>query len=300
MYLITEKEVIENFDMKTAIDAMKDAFTEYYKGTAGADSRVRTYSGSSVLSTMPAYMNRYGISGMKTYIAGKSGAKFFVLLFDTNSNELIALIEANRLGQVRTGAVTALATSLLRPEIRNVVLVGSGFQAETQLEGILSISNPEEIRVYSRTLDHCKKFAENMEKKYGRDVRPFEDIRSAMSGADTILSITSSTAPVITDLSFLEEYHLNLAGANVLTRREADEQVIEDADLVVTEHLDQSYKESSEITDFINSGGRVIELKDVVGNKGKFSGKKTIFKSMGIGLEDISSAYYLLKKMQLI
>lgn len=301
MYFITEKEVMDNFDMSTAISAMKDAFTEYYKGEAGADSRQRTLSGTSVLNTMPAFMNKYNITGLKTYIGTKSGARFVVLLFDSNSNELIALIEANRLGQVRTGAVTALATSILHKNCVNFALIGSGYQAETQLEGILTVSDPEEIRVYSKTPAHSKEFADTMSKKFGRDIKFSEELRTVLRDADVISSITSTHEPILTDLSFLENYHLNLAGSNVLHRREASESVIGGADLVVVEHLEQAFRESSEITDFVESGGKPVELKTVVGEPEDYSTRKrTIFKSMGIGLEDIVSAHYLLKKMNLV
>jgi alanine dehydrogenase len=301
VYFITEREVSVNFDMKTAIDAMNDCFAEYFKGSAGADSRQRTFSDGSVLSTMPAFMNKYRITGLKTYIGTKDNARFVVLLFDTITTELLAVIEANRLGQVRTGAVTALATSILHGKISTFTLVGSGFQAETQLEGIMSISNPEEVRVYGRTKEHGRDFAGRMTERFGRKIVYFQDLRKALDGADVISCITSAHQPIIEDLSFLHSYHLNLGGSNVLSRREVSEQVVDGAQLVVVEHLEQALKESSEISDFVGKGGKAVELKEVVGSKDKFKGfKKTIFKSMGIGLEDIASAYYLLKKMDLL
>ncbi|MCL6002960.1 MAG: ornithine cyclodeaminase [Candidatus Thermoplasmatota archaeon] len=301
MNLITEREVEENFDMKTAIEAMKDAFEEYYRGKAGADPRQRTFSETSVLSTMPAFMDKYHIAGMKTYIATREGARFVVLLFDSASAELIAVIEANRMGQVRTGAVTALATSILHQDCSVFTLVGTGFQAETQLEGILSVTGPQEVRVFSRTASHGREFVERMSKKFGRDIEYYDDINRALKGADLISSITSSQEPVIRDLSFLDSFHLNIAGANILNRREVSDQVIRSGDLVAVEHLEQAFRESSEISDFVNGGGKPVEFKDVVGQINKFRGfKRTIFKTMGIGLEDIVSGYYILKKMNLV
>ena len=301
MYVITEEDVVENFDMKMAIEAMRDAFGEYFRGEAGADSRIRTYSNTAVLSTMPAFMNKYNITGLKTYIATKEGARFVVLLFDTISNELIAVIEANKLGQVRTGAVTALATSAMHGKCSVFTLIGSGFQAETQLEGLLAVSNPSEIRVYSRTQAHGADFVERMSRKFGKEITYYDDLRSALENTDVITSITSSQDSIINDLSFLDEFHLNISGSNVLSRREVSRKVIDGADLVVVEHLEQALKESSEIVDFVNSGGIPIEFKNVIGETEKYMGfKKTIFKTMGIGLEDIVSARYLLKKMNLI
>lgn len=301
MYYITEKEVSDNLDMKDAVRLMREAFEEYFKGNAGADSRQRTQSSTSVLSSMPAFMNKYHISGLKSYIGTRKGAKFVVLLFDTESTDLLAVVEAGKLGQIRTGAVTALGTSILHNNCSVFTLIGSGFQAETQLEGILSVSDPGEIRVYSRTASHSKIFAERMSKKFGRKIQDYTDLSKALNGADTITCITSSYEPIIRDISFLDKYHLNLAGSNMIARREVSEAVIRDADLVVVEHLEQALKESSEILDFIKGGGKPVEFKEVVGNMQKFRGlNKTIFKTMGIGLEDIVCARYLLEKMNLL
>ncbi|MGC8617492.1 MAG: ornithine cyclodeaminase [Thermoplasmata archaeon] len=301
MYYITDKEVSEYLDMQTAVELMKEAFEEYFKGNAGSDPRQRTYSSSSVLSTMPAFMNKYHISGLKSYIGTKNGAKFVVLLFDTDSTELLAIVEAEKLGQIRTGAVTALATSLLHDDCSIFTLIGSGFQAETQLEGILSISDPNEIRVYSRTASHSKGFADRMSHKFDRDIKDYGDLRQALNGADVITCITSSYEPVIEDLSFLDRYHLNIAGSNIMSRREVSQDVIKDANLVIVEHLEQAMRESSEISEFVNDGGKPVEFKEVVGERQKFRGlRKTIFKTMGIGLEDIACARYLLKEMKLI
>ncbi len=301
MYYITENEVEANFGMKMAIDAVNDAFKEYFNNTAGVDSRNRTISESSVLSTMPAYMNKYHITGFKTYVATKEGARFVVLLFDSVSSEMIAVIEANRLGQVRTGAVTALGTNILHGKCSVFSLIGSGFQAETQLEGILEIGDPSLVRVYSRTPEHGRKFVKKMEQKYHCDISFREDLRSALEGADVISCITSSKEPLISDLSFLDSYHLNIGGANVLSHREVSQNVMRSSDIVVVEHLEQALKESSEISEFVNEGGKTVEFKDVVGESQKYKGnKKTIFKTMGIGLEDIASAYHLLKNMDLL
>ncbi|MEM3318804.1 MAG: ornithine cyclodeaminase, partial [Thermoplasmatales archaeon] len=180
MYYVTERDVEENLDVKTAMEAVKEAFLDYYKGEAGAEARIRTYSANAVLNTMPAFMNRYKISGLKVYIAGRRGAKFQVLIFDSENLELIASIEANRLGQLRTGAVTALATSIMRGKCEKFALIGSGFQAETQLEGILSLFNPE-VEVYSRTPANCKKFAEKMSSKFGAEIRCRKNVNEILS-----------------------------------------------------------------------------------------------------------------------
>ncbi|KAA8923387.1 ornithine cyclodeaminase [Thermoplasma sp.] len=300
MYYINEDEVRSNLTMKETIDVIREAFEEYRSGRASSNTRVRTFSEGSVLNTMPASMEKYHIMGHKTYSASKNGARFVVTLFDSRSNDLIAIVEANRLGQMRTGAVTAYATSILHPSVENFTLIGSGFQAETQLEGMLVVSHPRSIRVYSRNHEHAKDFASRMAKKFGVDVRPVDNAEAAISGADTISSITNSVSPIILRKYLGSHYHINLAGSNYMNRREAEYEVLHDADLVVTEHYDQSMVESAEISEYVRFGGKPLELREIAGRYGEFSDlDRTVFKSMGIGLEDIATAYRVLRNMGL-
>ncbi|WP_297214796.1 ornithine cyclodeaminase [Thermoplasma sp.] len=301
MYYISEDEVNANLSMQDTIQAIREAFEEYHAGRATSNTRVRTFSEGSVLNTMPASLDKYHIMGHKTYIASKEGARFVVTIFDTRSNDLLAIVEANRLGQMRTGAVTAYATSILHPSVENFTLIGSGFQAETQLEGILAVSHPHSIRVYSRNYDHARNFASRMSKKLDTEIRAVEGIEAALDGSDTITSITNSTSPIILRKYLPDRYHVNLAGSNYMNRREAEYEVLHDSDLVVTEHYDQSMVESAEIAEYVRLGGKPIELREIAGNYGQFSGmNRTVFKSMGIGLEDIATAYRVLRNMNLV
>lgn len=301
MYFISEQEVINNFHMDSAIEAVRVAFTELHNDEASASSRERLRSSSSILNTMPATLNKFNISGLKVYSASKKGESFLVILFNNDSSKPIAVIEANRLGQMRTGALTAFVTSILRKECGTFTLLGSGFQAETQLEGMIQVFDPDEIRVYSRNPIHLSDFVQKMERKFGKDLKKFSDVRSAVEGADVISTITSSVDPFLKGSYLPKKCHINLAGANVVPHREADLEVYSKADLVVVEHLEQSLRESSEVVDFLNSGGEVKELRQIVLEPKKYSGfNRTVFKSMGIGLEDIASGYLILSEMGLI
>ncbi|BAB59980.1 ornithine cyclodeaminase [Thermoplasma volcanium GSS1] len=301
MYYVTEDDVDKNFDMKAAINAVREAFEEYGKGRAYSSTRVRTFSQDGVLNTMPAAMEKYHISGLKSYYATRNGAKFVVVLFDTAADELLAIIEANRLGQIRTGAVTAYATSILHKNVEIFAIIGSGFQAETQLEGMLKVANPTEIRVYSRNQEHARNFSERSSKKFGVSIRAVESAEAALIGADTITTITNSNVPIVYRKYLGDEYHINLAGSNYINRREAESAVLSDANIVVTEHLEQSLIESVEISEYVKLGGKPIELKDVAVDPTRYSKfHRTVFKSMGIGLEDIISGYAVLKNMGII
>ena len=303
MYYITEEEVDRNLRMEEVVDALEDAFVHYGKGRAMASPRDRIILDGTVYNTMPAIDTELGIAGMKSYIAGKNGARFVVLIFDQRKNDLIAVIEANRLGQIRTGALPAMASRLLvKGKNHNLTIIGSGFQAQTQLHGMLTQFDVDKVRVYSRNYSHARKFATEMSRKFGIDVIAEETVKSALKDSTLVNSITNSNEAIFSRSDLGDEYHVNLCGGNLPMRQEAADDVLSGSDLVVTEHLDQSLSESGEMIHFVkNSGGKPVELKDVAVNREKYFGKgRTVFKTMGIGLEDIATGYLLLRKMKLL
>lgn len=304
MFYITEKEVEENLPMKETIEEMEKAFLEYAGGEARSSPRDRNILDRTVINTMPAISGRLGLAGMKTYIAGPGGANFVVLLFDTKTSKLVAMIEANRLGQIRTGALPAMVTKhLISGKGHIFTLIGSGFQAETQLMGMLSAIDVDEVRVYSRNFGNASKFAERFSKETGTEIKPMDDVAGALKNATVVSSITDSNHAIFSRRHLGEEYHVNLAGGNLPMRKEADDDVLQESDVVVVEHLEQAMKESGEIISFSrsNRSGNMIELKDFLATVEKYGNvKRSVFKSMGIGLEDIAAGYIVLKNMGLI
>lgn len=303
MFYISEKEVIENLPMGGIIDELEHTFSEYGKGNAKASPRDRIVMEGTVFNTMPSVSLRHGMAGMKTYIAGPGGAHFVVLLFDLKQDRLIAVIEANRLGQIRTGALPAMVTRrLMSGKGHTFTLIGSGFQAETQLKGILEVADVSDIRVYSRNFKNANHFAGRFSKELGIDIMPFDNISDALRGATIVNSITDSNSAIFQRSHLGDSYHVNLAGGNLPMRQEAADDVLKDSELVIVEHLDQAMKESGEIINYTRSGGQnIVELKDFFSRKKSTSPlHRTVFKSMGIGLEDIAAGYLILKNMGLL
>ena len=303
MYYITEEEVNRHLRMEEVVDVLEDAFVHYGNGKAMASARDRLILDGTVYNSMPAIDTELGIAGMKAYIAGKTGARFVVLIFNQKDNDLIAVIEADRLGQMRTGALPAMASRLLvKGKKHTLTVIGSGFQAETQLHGMLTQFDLDVVKVYSRNFSHARKFATEMEKKFGIEIKAEETAKAALKDSTLINSITNSNEAIFSRAVLGDEYHVNLCGGNLPMRQEAADDVLSMSDLVVTEHLDQSLRESGEIIHFVKDhGGKPVELKDAAINREKYHGrKKTVFKTMGIGLEDIATGYLLLKNMKLL
>jgi alanine dehydrogenase len=298
MRYITEQEVEENLSMKDVLDSLKEAFNYLYQGKARYSIRNRLSAGEGILNTMPASVDPWNMTGLKAYYASKKGGNFKVLVFDTEANELKFVIEANRLGQMRTGAVPALVSSILVKEKDPVfTLIGSGYQAETQLAGIMELFNPAEIRVYSRTFEHAESFADRNSRKMGVKIKAFKTAHEALEGATLVSTITDSIKPIFYASDMGSRYHVNLAGGNLPFRSEADQSILVSSDIVIAESLEQALQESKEIIEFNeqNPDRRVVELKDIFNGqdyRGKYG--KSVFKSMGIGLEDLAAAKALI------
>ena len=287
---VNEDDVKSSLNMKECIEELRKAFMSYGKGLSDTHPRDRIIVDKNILNTMPGYYAERHLAGLKTYYSGPNGIHFTVLIFNTERPEDLYLIEANALGQIRTGALTAMATSeIVRKKSINFTLIGSGFQAESQFLGMKEMFNLDNAFVYSRNPEHSKKFAD----KFGIQQAESLDV---LRESDVITTITNSNTPIFNYSRLPDEYHINLAGSNFPIRREAAPDVLDKSDLVIVENYDQAMKESSEVMGIENKS-KIVELKDYMVNKEKYSGKKTIFKSMGIGLEDVAAGYVILKNM---
>lgn len=290
---VSEDDVKSSLNMKECIEELRKAFISYGKGLSDTHPRDRIIVDKNILNTMPGYYAERHLAGLKTYYSGPKGIHFTVLIFNTERPEDLYLIEANALGQIRTGALTAMATSeIVRKKSINFTLIGSGFQAESQFLGMKEMFNLDNAFVYSRNPEHSKKFAD----RFG--IQQAENLE-VLKESDVITTITNSNTPIFNYSQLPDEYHINLAGSNFPIRREAAPDVLDKSDIVIVENHGQALKESSEIMGMENKS-KIIELKDYVINKEKYSGNKTIFKSMGIGLEDVAAGYVILKNMGLL
>lgn len=293
MIYITEDEVKDNLSMDELVNELETALMDYGRGDAFSSARNRIYTGESFLNTMPAHWKRYGISGLKTYIAGRNGVKFVVILFQEKDPENFFVIEADRLGQMRTGALPAVVTRRIMPK-GNFLLIGSGFQAETQMEAMARTLKLEEASVFSKNTEHAKEFASRISEMLGIKIMVQNDI-SNLKDFQIISTVTNSQNPFLQRDAMPEKFHLNLVGANLKNRAEATPEVMNMADLIIVEHMEQAMNESAEI-DSVNDKNRIVEVKNfMIGSNIK--GEKTIFKTMGIGLEDIVAGRIVAKNL---
>src|SRR5262245_55407740 len=157
------------------------------------------------LVTMPAFLGNIGVAGLKviTYFAGNRGTDLDthqggVLLFDPRDGHLRAVVDASSITSIRTAAVTAVATRLLaRADAANLAVLGSGTQARSHLEAMLLVRRFARVRVWSRTAENARRFADQESERHGRPIEAAATARAAVEDADVICTTTSAEKPVL-------------------------------------------------------------------------------------------------------
>jgi alanine dehydrogenase len=296
--LLREADVRGLVDMRDALDALGFAFAEWAAGRAQNQPRRRVTSGSTTLAIMSAALPARNLVGYKAYTAGKSGASFWVHLFDASDGHPLAIIEADWLGALRTGAVSGLATrALARPKASILAIVGAGHQALTQALAVAAVRPLTEIRLVNRNPERRAQFKTELSRQLPNlRVTEAESTRDGLHGADVITTITSAGTPLFPGSWIEAGQHVNAAGSNVPTRRELDARAVGRADLVVADDVEAARLEAGDLLMAEQEGtlgwGRVHSLKEVIAGSVPRSqpDEVTLFKSVGLALEDVALA----------
>lgn len=296
---LTEADVDRLFDMDAAIYAVESSLLHQANGNAINQPRQRLNAGADThVNTMMASDGEWGVFGFKTYTFAGGVYNFFVFLSDSRTGELLAIVEANRMGQLRTGAATGVATKFMaRPEASSVGVIGSGFQARTQLEAVGKARDLRQVKVYSPSAERRSVYAFEMSEKLGLDVTPVESAREAVDGVEIVVTITSSRTPVLLGEWLEPGMHIAAAGGADPYVSELDFGAIERADLIVVDDRSQARIESGELMMPVSRGlliwERTRELWQVVSDQlpGRSASEDvTLFKSLGMALWDVTSA----------
>jgi ornithine cyclodeaminase/alanine dehydrogenase-like protein (mu-crystallin family) len=317
---LTEADVDRHLPMEACIEAVADAFRDWAEGRAANRPRVRAPIPGATLHTLSAASAGRGRLAAKVYATTRAGARFVVLLFDAGSSDLLAIIEADRLGQVRTGAASAVATRhLARRDARVLAVLGTGWQARGQARAIACVrrmdrsgegggepgSVPlESVRAWGRDRGRLAAFCREVEAATGVPARPARSAEEAVRGADIVVTATASPRPVLRADWLSPGVHVNAVGSNRPDRRELDPEVIRSAGLVVVDSLEQARLEAGDLLlleerDAAAAFSRAVELSALVAGRhpGRPSAEAmTVFKSLGIGLEDLAAAEVLYER----
>jgi ornithine cyclodeaminase/alanine dehydrogenase-like protein (mu-crystallin family) len=289
MKYFTEDDVIRFLPMEAAIEALRRGFLALDAGEAQNQPRRRLMlpTGAVLHSLAASYGGYFGTKVYSTHV--KYGAHFTFLLYDAATAQPLAQFEANHLGQIRTGAATGLAVDLLaaREPIR-VGVIGSGFQAETQLRAIRAVRKVQEVRIWSRKAESRSRFAETMQASVA------ESAADACQDADVVVTATFSKDSVIPPDAVSDNTLIVAMGANMANRSEVPPELVRRARIVVDD-VDQCRIEAGELIQAGIDWSNVETLSSVASGKTKAGeGRRlTLFKSVGIALEDVAAAAHV-------
>ena len=296
--LIHEEEVNELLSMADAADVIEEAFRQYGTGKAFNNPRTRIKLSGEMLHVLPAAIPEMDALGLKTYTAFRGGIRFLVLLYSAKTGELKALIQAQRLGELRTGGVASVAIKhMAREESRRGALFGTGTMGNAMLEGMVNACAFEEIKAFDLNAERLAGFCEMMSEWTGVDIIAAESPGDAVDGADVVVTMTTAKDPVFNGRDLQDGAMVVAAGSNLLQKREIDSTVIRRSSRIVVEARDQAELEAGDLFAPIDAGflhwNQVHELSDVLLDHvpGRESEDEiNVFKSVGLGLQDMAVA----------
>jgi alanine dehydrogenase len=295
---LTEDDVAELLGPTEAVDAIEECFRRMARGAVEIAPRRRLRLDEGSLADMAASDHELGLAGGKLYAATPNGATFVVCLFDSATSELVGVLEADQLGRLRTGAATGVAVRhLAHSGARTLGVIGCGHQAETQVACVrAAVPSIEGVVAYCRTPERLAAFCERV------GAEPGESHREA-GAQDVVVAITNSRDPVLRGEWLVPGALVVAAGANVPSRRELDNTVLERATFVCCDSLEQARLESGDLIEPVQAGVldwlEVHELHEVIA--GEVPGRQSdddivVFKSNGLAAWDVAIAAVALER----
>lgn len=300
---ILEADVERLLQMKPLVEAVRDAFIHLAQGKAEVQPRRRVRAPGMILHAMSAADSVWKLVAWKNYVTGKQGAKFVVALYSTDSLLPLAFIEADRLGQMRTGAATGVAIHRLTPpDLDAMALFGTGWQAEGQLAGALAVRGIGQVDVYGRNEERLRDFCRRMSAKHDVDVRPAESPENAAKDKFLVVSATSSETPVIPADKLPREGLFVAMGSNWPHKQEFDPAFVWSCSHVIVDHRPSCRAEAGELISAARNAtfewSQTIELGDLLLPQDSSPATtlpavpagRVLFKSVGLAIEDLAAA----------
>jgi alanine dehydrogenase len=296
--LIKEADVRELLTMQLALEAVDASFKALADGSAINLPRRRIAYEKGVLHVMASTVRSEHALGLKAYPTFGGPTQFLVPLWDSETGRMLALIEADWLGRMRTGAASGIGTKYMaRQDARALGLFGTGGQARTQLLAVCAVRPIERVHVFSRSAENRDAFVAEMQPQVQAELIAVADARAAVEGMDVIATMTTASQPVFDGAWLSPGTHINAAGANHLRRREVDAQTVGRAARVAADSVEQARLESGDLAQAVAEGAiawdDVVEFSDIAG--GKLAGRGsdddiTLFESLGISVWDVAAA----------
>ncbi len=301
---LNEDEVTRLLDMPTVIEAVEQVMAAHARGEVVDYPRQRVRLPGSITHLLQGGVPGANLSGFKVYTSSGGKARFWVHLFDATSGDPVAVLEADRLGMMRTGAVAGVAAKwLARPDARIAGVFGAGWQAEGQILALCAVRHFDRIKVFARDPDRLAAFCERMAAASGVPVVSAASAEQTVRGSDVVVTITTSPKPLF-DADWLEAgVHINAAGSNSLARQELSEATVRRADVICVDSRETALREAGDLLPLLEKGrthsGKWVELGEVIAGirPGRTTPAQiTLFESQGMAIQDIAVASRLLDR----
>jgi ornithine cyclodeaminase len=309
--ILSHDEVVKLLPMKECIAVMREALIALAAGQVHQPLRtiIRPPEAAGLMGLMPSYMSggcaAFGLKAICVFpgnpAKGKDSHQGAVLLFSAETGELQAIMNASAITAIRTAAVSGVATDLLaRQDACNLAIIGTGVQARSHLAAMSQVRLIKRCRVASRHMQHAEGFTEEMKQSSSFPLEPVATVAQALDGADLIVTATTASEPIVEREWIPPGAHLNIVGASTPNAREVDTATM----AVASVFVDRRESTINEAGDYLFAAreGAIgpehirAELGEVL--KGDRPGRTsrreiTLFKSLGLAVEDLAAAEYL-------
>ncbi len=302
---LTDKEVDQVMSMQECIHVMEDLLDQTQRGLTWNQPRSHIRTPQGFQHVMPAAVLGSKVMGLKVYTARfPAGSRFLTVVFDSESGDLLALVQGGRCSQLRTGALSGVATKYMAIQnAATVGIIGTGVQGRSQLEGVCAVRQIRSIKAFDIVPEACQKFSSKMSHLLGIEVTPVESAEECVKDSEIVITMTTSPSPVLLGEWLTPGMHINAAGGNHWTRREVDDNVIRRVDTVVVDSIAEAQRYSGDLLFPIELGlirwSQVHELQSVVTGQvpGRGSSEAiTLFEAHGIGMSDVAAAAHVYKR----
>jgi ornithine cyclodeaminase len=299
---LSENDVKNLLTVEMALEGVESAHRDLANGLAIDTPRARSRLPQTTLHILQGALPGQGVIGYKAYTSNKSGNRFLVHLFDAATGQLKAVIEADYLGMMRTGAASGVAARwLARPDSTVAGVFGAGWQAEGHVRAICAALPLELVKVFSRKAEKLAAFCQRLSAATGVAVVPAASAEDTVRGSDLIGTVTTAAQPLF-DAAWLEPgTHINAAGSNSLIRQELSEAAIRRCDLVTVDSVPTALAEAGDLLPLLEKGRlharQLVELGEVMVGRhaGRASAEQvTLFESQGMAIQDLAVALRVL------
>jgi len=296
--------------MPKCIELMESALVSLARGEVILPLRpvLRVPDSPNVFALMPAYSKALKAIGTKliTVYPGNHGTSLdshqgAVLLFDGETGSVLAMMDAASITAIRTAAVSGVATRLLaRTSATTLAILGAGVQARTHIDAMLAVRPFKKILVWSRTPEHARTVAEDTSRRHQVEAQAAESAAAAVSAADVVCTVTAAREPVLRGEWLKPGTHINAVGASIPTARELDTEAVKRARIFV-DRRESALNEAGDILipmkeGAISADAIIAEVGELLANGSPArlgETEITLFKSLGLAVEDLACAHYL-------